>query len=98
LPVDRDSHCAFELVAASGATAPASPFLALALALRYAAPLDLGAGLFDAPPAAAAADVVAGLPLLQRSEQLGSDGAVLSAHFATMFDKAQKAAAGLGDS
>ena len=91
-PVDRDESCAFELVAASGNTAIASPFLAIALALRHNAPLVLGDALFDAPLARDADDLLRDLPV-KRSEELVSDGARLSAHFATMFDTATKGAA-----
>ena len=93
LPVERDESVAFVLVAEDGATAPASPFLGLALALRHNAPLDVPAALWDAPRAVDAADLLAELPV-KRAEDLVTDGARLSAHFAQMFDTASRAAAG----
>ena len=88
-----DEHEGDGLVAEDGATAPASPFLGLALALRHNAPLDVPAALWDEPRAVDAADLLAELPV-KRAEDLVTDGARLSAHFAQMFDTASRAAAG----
>ena len=88
-PVQRDDDVAFQLVLEDGDRIPASPFLALALALRHRCELAAG-DVFDGPHAVDATDL--DLPI-QRLEALVADGARLSAHFATMFDAATRDAA-----
>ena len=88
-PVQRDDDVAFQLVLEDGDRVPASPFLALALALRHRCELAAG-DVFDGPHAVDATDL--DLPI-QRLEALVADGARLSAHFATMFDAATRDAA-----
>jgi hypothetical protein len=77
------------LVLEDGDRIPASPFLALALALRHRCELAAG-DVFDGPHAVDATEL--DLPI-QRLEALVADGARLSAHFATMFDAATRDAA-----
>ena len=88
-PVQRDDDVVFQLVLEDGDRIPASPFLALALALRHRCELAAG-DVFDGPHAVDAVDL--DLPV-QRLEALVADGARLSAHFATMFDAATRDAA-----
>ena len=88
-PVQRDDDVVFQLVLEDGDRIPASPFLALALALRHRCELAAG-DVFDGPHAVDATDL--DLPI-QRLEALVADGARLSAHFATMFDAATRDAA-----
>ncbi|KAJ1450502.1 hypothetical protein M885DRAFT_621635 [Pelagophyceae sp. CCMP2097] len=89
----RAHGCALDVHAADGSVAEdVPPFIALALAFRHGASLDLSADLFSGPRSLAVDDSFFDekFPALMRAEDIAIDAMTISAHYKSMCENAKK--------